>query len=121
MSRLKAESLKKLAGLQSRRDASMEHLRLSQAELETMSAQTQARFEHLTKQHAEVVQQVQQQRDREARAHSEEVTRLRDLLEVGSPSNMPNKEHHMQCALTSWYHLSKMCCTRVLFCLTGCH
>ncbi|KAL0044569.1 hypothetical protein WJX82_000941 [Trebouxia sp. C0006] len=92
VSRLKAESLKKLAGLQSRRDASMEHLRLSQAELETMSAQTQARFERLTKQHAEVVQQVQQQRDREARAHSEEVTRLRDLLEAGAavPDKQPN-------------------------------
>jgi len=27
---------------------------------------------------------------------------------------MPDKEHHMQCALTSRYHLSKMCCTCVL-------
>ena len=86
VSRLKAKSLKKLADLQSRFDASMEHLRLSRAELEAMSAQTQARFERVTDQHAEVVQQLQQQRDREARAHSEEVTRLRDLLEVAHPA-----------------------------------
>jgi uncharacterized protein YdcH (DUF465 family) len=128
VSRLKAESLKKLAGLQSRQDASLEHLRLSRAELEAMSAQTQARFERVTEQHAEVVQQLQQQRDREARVHSEEVTRLRALLEVahaakshtpevGMGGNMPCKEHHMQCAVTGWHHLSKMCCTCVLFCL----
>ena len=47
MSRLKAESLKKLAGLQSRFNASMEHLHLSRAELpaqlEAVSAQTQAK------------------------------------------------------------------------------
>ncbi len=105
MSRLKAESLKELAGLQSRQDACLEHLRLTRAELEAMSAQTQARFERATEQHAEVVQQLQQQRDREARAHSEEVTRLRGLLEVGTGCNMLHQEQHMQCAVTSWHHL----------------
>ncbi len=127
MSRLKAESLNKLAGLQSRLDASLEHLHLSRTELEAMSAQTQARFERETEQHAKVVQQLQQQRDSEARAHSEEVTRLRDLLEVAHPAkshtlevgmrcNMPHKEHHMQCAVNSWYHhLSMMCRTCVMF------
>ena len=98
----------------------MEHLRLSRAELEAVSVQTQVRFERVTEQHAEVVQQVQQQRDREARAHSEEVTRLRDLLEVGTGCNMPYKEYHMPCALTGWHQLSKMCCTCVLCCLTRC-
>ncbi len=113
VSELKAESLKKLAGLQSRLDASLAHLHLSRAELEATSAQTQARFERVTEQHAEVVQQLQQQRDREARAHREEVTRLRDLLEVGTGCNMPYKEQHMQCAVTSWHHFF----TCVLFCL----
>ena len=119
VSGLKAESLKKLAGLQSRLDASLEHLRLSRAELEDMSAQTQARFERKAEQHAEIMQQLQQQRDREARAHSEEVTRLKNLLEVAHPAkshtpevgmggNMPYKEHHMQCDVTSWHHLSKV-------------
>ena len=129
VSRLKAESLKKLAGLQSRQDASLEHLRLSRVELEAMSAQARARFERKAEQHAEDVQQLQQQRDREARVHSEEVTRLRDLLEVAHPAkshtlevgkrcNMPHKEHHMQCAVTSWYHhLNMMCHTYVMFCL----
>jgi uncharacterized protein YdcH (DUF465 family) len=86
VSRLKAESLKKLAGLQSRFNASMEHLHLSRAELEAVSAQTQAKFERVTEQHGEVVQELQQQRDMEARAHSEEVTRLRDLLEAARPA-----------------------------------
>ena len=90
MSRLKAESLKKLAGLQSRFNASMEHLHLSRAELEAqleaVSAQTQAKFERVTEQHGEVVQELQQQRDMEARSHSEEVTRLRDLLEAARPA-----------------------------------
>ena len=114
VSGLKAESLKKLAGLQSRLDASLEHLRLSRAELEAMSA-----LERKAEQHAEIVQQLQQQRDREARAHSEEVTRLKNLLEVAHPAkshtpevgmggNMPYKEHHMQCDVTSWHHLSKV-------------
>jgi len=118
VSRLKAESLKELAGLQSRQDASLEHLRLSRVELEAMSAQARARFERKAEQHAEDVQQLQQQRDREARVHSEEVTRLRALLEVGKRCNMPHKEHHMQCAVTSWYHhLNMMCHTYVMFCL----
>jgi len=127
-SRLKAESLEELAGLQSRLDSSLESLHLSQAEVEAMSAQTQARFELETEQHVEVVQQLQQQRDRQARAHSEEVTRLRDLLEVAHPAksltkevsvgcNVPHTENHMQCAVSSWHHLNKMCRTCVLFCL----
>ncbi|DBA96124.1 TPA: hypothetical protein ACH3X1_015610 [Trebouxia sp. C0004] len=62
-------SLVAKARLQSRLDSSLEHLRLSRAELDVMSAQTQARFEREAEQHAEVVQQLQQQRDREARAH----------------------------------------------------
>ena len=114
VSGLKAESLKKLAGLQSRLDASLEHLRLSRAELEAMSA-----LERKAKQHAEIVQQLQQQRDREARAHSEEVTRLKNLLEVAHPAkshtpevgmggNVPYKEHHMHCDVTSWHYLSKV-------------
>ncbi len=97
MSGLKAESLHKLAGVQSRLDASLDHLHLSRAELEAMSAQTQARFERETEQHAEVVQQMQQQRDREARAHSEEVTRLRDLLEVAHPAKSHTLEVGMRC------------------------
>ncbi|KAA6417998.1 MAG: hypothetical protein FRX49_11998 [Trebouxia sp. A1-2] len=87
VSRLKGQSVKELAGLQSCLDASLEHLRLSRAELEAKSAETHARCEREAEQHAEVVQQLQQQRDREARAHSKEVTRLRDLLEVAHPAN----------------------------------
>ncbi|KAL0032986.1 hypothetical protein WJX77_009536 [Trebouxia sp. C0004] len=45
VSRLKGQSLQELAGLQSCLDSSLEHLRLSRAELEAMSAQTQARLE----------------------------------------------------------------------------
>ncbi|DBB01824.1 TPA: hypothetical protein ACH3X1_000435 [Trebouxia sp. C0004] len=94
VSRLKGQSLQELAGLQSCLDSSLEHLRLSRAELEAMSAQTQARFEREAEHHAEVVQQLQQQRDREARAHREELTTLRDLLEVAHPAKSHTSELH---------------------------
>ncbi|KAL0032849.1 hypothetical protein WJX77_002453 [Trebouxia sp. C0004] len=92
VSRLNGQSLQELAGLQSRLDSSLEHLRLSRAELEAMSAQTHARFEREAEQHAAFVQQLQQQRDREARAHRKEVTRLRDLLEVAHPAKSHTSE-----------------------------
>ncbi|DBB01806.1 TPA: hypothetical protein ACH3X1_000419 [Trebouxia sp. C0004] len=97
VSRLNGQSLQELAGLQSRLDSSLEHLRLSRAELEAMSAQTHARFEREAEQHAAFVQQLQQQRDREARAHRKEVTRLRDLLEVAHPAKSHTSEVSMDC------------------------
>ncbi|DBA89943.1 TPA: hypothetical protein ACH3X2_004432 [Trebouxia sp. C0005] len=104
VSRLKGQSLKELAIMQSCLNVSMEHLRLSRAELEAMSAQTQARLERQAEQHAEVVQQVQQQKDREARAHREEVTRLRDLLEVAHPAKTHTPEAAAAMPVKQPYH-----------------
>ena len=99
MSRLKEQSLQEQAVLKSCLDGSLANLHLTQAELEAMSAQTQARSEREAEQHAEVVQQLQQQKDREARAHREEVTRLRDLLGVAHPAKSPTPEVGMGCSM----------------------